>query len=62
MTRYIVIESTEETFKDKFFEIETQIRTEMDLPFTDEQYRCVMHDGINVKLVHNEKIIIGTVR
>lgn len=62
MKRYIVIESTDETFKGKFFEIRTQIRTDMELPFTQDIYRCVMHDGINVELVHNEKKIIGTLR
>ena len=62
MKRFIVIESTDIEFKDKFFEIETAIRNRVKLPFTEEEYRCIMHDGIDVELVCGEKKIIGTTR
>ena len=62
MKRYIVIESTDTNFIDNLFEIEAEIRSEMVLPFTTDMYRCVMHDGVTVKLVHDDKIIIGMLR
>jgi hypothetical protein len=62
MKRFIVIESNDNEFIGEFFEIETQIRNHVTLPFTNEEYRCVMYNGIDVQLVHDEKIIVGTLR
>jgi len=62
MKRYIVIESTDKSFMGNFFEIKPEIRTHVELPFTSDIYRCTMHNGINVQLVFDEKIIIGTLR
>lgn len=61
MKRFIVIESTD-NYMGEMFEIETSIRTNVELPFTKEVYRCVMHNGIDVELVCGEKKIKGTTR
>lgn len=62
MKRFIVLESDNTEFIGQFFEIETQIRSHVTLPFTNEQYRCVMFNGVDIQLVNNDKIIKGTLR
>ena len=51
--------SAEWFFKLKEFEIHTQIRQHVTLPFTNDQYRCVMFDGVFVRLVTDNDYIIG---
>ena len=61
MRRFIVIETNDERFEHRHFEIETQIKQTVSLPFTSKVYRCVMFDGVKVKLIREEKFIIGSV-
>ena len=61
MRRFIVIETNDERFEHRHFEIETQIKQTVSLPFTSKEYRCVMFDGVKVKLIREEKFIIGSV-
>ena len=61
MKKFIVIETNDNRFDNQLFEIETQIRQTVSLPFTSKEYRCVMFDGVKVKLVNEEKFIIGSV-
>lgn len=61
MRKFIVIETNDERFDRQHFEIPTEIRQQVSLPFTSKEYRCVMFDGVRVKLIRNEKYIIGSV-
>lgn len=65
MKRFIVIDSTDEKFNGQLFFSETAIRTIVKLPFTNEEYRCTMFNGIDIKLVNNNnnnKFIKATLR
>jgi len=62
MRRFIVTNASETEFIDHLFTSPTEIRSIVDLPFTDVKYRCTMFTGIDIKLVHKEKIIEGTLR
>ena len=57
--RFIVTESSTETFLREVFEIETRIKKDVELPFTDDLYRCTMFTGIRIKLVNGEEYIIA---
>ena len=59
MKKFIVTESSTPDFKLKEFEIHTQIRQIVTLPFSNEEYRCVIFDGIFVRLVTDNDFIIG---
>ena len=59
MKRFKVIESSNDTFLGKFFNTETRIKKPVILPFTIDNYRCSMFDGLRVRLVYEEDYIIG---
>lgn len=58
--KFIVIESTETIYQDKIFEIETQIKQNVRIPFSEDEWRCVMFDGIRVQLKNEDNYIIGS--
>jgi len=57
--RFMVTDSSNPEFRRQVFEIQTEIKQMVDLPFTDEQYRCFMFNGIQVRLVKDDEYIIG---
>jgi hypothetical protein len=60
MKTFIVTESTNEEYVREFFEIDTKIKQNVVLPFTDMEYRCVMFNGVEVQLTNGEEQIIGS--
>jgi hypothetical protein len=60
MKKFIVTETSSPEFKMMQFEAETQIKKNVILPFTPHQYRCVMFDGIKIKLESYKGYIVGT--
>lgn len=61
MRRFRVVESSVSNYNSQIFNCETRIRNEVELPFTDEKYRCVMFNGLQIKLVKDDKIIIANI-
>ena len=59
--KFIVIETDDDRFDHQYFEIATNIKKNVVLPFTSKEYRCVMFDGIKVKLINEKNYIIGSV-
>jgi len=59
MRKFKVIESNTTNFKNLFFEIQTQIKQNVILPFTEDEYRCIMFDGIRVHLKKDDNYIVG---
>lgn len=57
--RFIINDSSNPEYVGNVFEIRTEIKKIVSLPFTDEEYRCTMFNGIQVKLVNGEEYIIG---
>ena len=60
MRKFIVIESTKETYENEFFEIDTKIKQSVTVPFSTREWRCIMFDGIRVQLTNGEEEIIGS--
>ena len=59
MKTFVVTDTNNPEFKLKEFKINTQIRNHVKLPFTNDEYRCVMFDGIFVRLVYEDDYIVG---
>ena len=59
MKRFIVTESSNEDFLSERFNIYTTIKTNVSLPFTSDEYRCVMFDGMTVKLTKGNEFILA---
>lgn len=62
MKRFIVLNSTDKDFIGKLFYSNTEITKMVTLPFTNEQYRCTMFNGIDIRLVNGDKEIKATLR
>lgn len=58
--KFIVIESNQDSFKNEIFEIKFILKTNIKLPFTKYEYRCIMFDGIKLKLINGDNYIIGS--
>lgn len=59
MKKFRIIEASESKFKGLHFKAETEIKQQVFLPFTDEEYRCFMFNGLQIKLVKEDKYILG---
>lgn len=62
MKNFVVKNSSDSRFKNKLFTVNTQIMKPVKLPFTSEEYRCVMFDGIHIQLTNGNKEILGRIR
>lgn len=61
MKRFKVTQSTNPLYKDRMFEIETRIKNNVTVPFSNAPFRCIMFNGIDVQLVNEREEIRGTV-
>lgn len=59
MKKFRVIETNVSEFINEEFEINTEISQHVTLAFTNDNYRCVMFDGIRVRLINEHTYIIG---
>jgi len=57
--KFTVVETNVLEFSKESFEIKTQIKQNVALPFTIDEYRCIMFDGTRVHLIKNDNYIIG---
>lgn len=57
--KFIVVESDTAEFLWESFEVRTQIKQNVVLPFTIDEYRCIMFDGHTIHLRKNDSYIIG---
>lgn len=62
MKRFMVLNSTDKEFIGEIFFSNTEITKMVKLPFTNEQYRCTMFNGMDMRLVKDDKEIIATLR
>jgi hypothetical protein len=60
MKKFVVKESTDKTFINEYFHIETMIKQNVILPFCKHPYRCTMFNGVEVQLIHGDNIIVGS--
>lgn len=58
--QFIVVDSSTDEYKNKMFEINTQIKQTVLLPFSSKNWRCVMFDGVYVRLTNENDHIIGS--
>ena len=61
MKNFWITKSTDPELEKKEFQADTTIRQDVYIPYTDDIYRCVMFDGITIRLISGEKIIEGVV-
>lgn len=59
--RFKIIETNVESLNFTHFLCNTKISTHSTIVENDEPYRCVMFDGLRVKLVQEDKYIIGLI-
>jgi len=59
--KFIVIDTNIIEFEKYSFEVSTQIKQWVILPFTDDVYRCIMFDGHLVHLIKDDNYIIGRI-
>jgi hypothetical protein len=62
MKRFIILEATDKNLEGKLFHSNTEISKMVQLPFANEEYRCFMFNGMDIKLVNGDKIIRATLR
>jgi hypothetical protein len=62
MKRFIVLEATDKYIEGELFHARTEISKMVQLPFTTEEYRCTMFNGMDIKLINGDKIIKATLR
>jgi hypothetical protein len=61
MRRFKVTESSDKTYTNQVFTCETRIKKDVELPFTTEHYRCVMFNGLTIRLQKDEKFIVANI-
>jgi hypothetical protein len=57
--RFRIIESNNMSYLNNIFEINTTISESVELDFTDDIYRVFYFTGLKVKLVKDDKYLIG---
>jgi len=57
--KFIVSEASNVEFVNQLFEANSAIKKNVKLPFTEDEYRCTMFDGVKMKLINNEEFIIA---
>jgi hypothetical protein len=57
--KFIVSESSNSDYLNELFEAEFRLKKNIPLPFTEDEYRCTMFDGVKMKLVKDEEYIIA---
>lgn len=59
MKKFKVIETNIPEYNKQEFNCETRIRQQVELPFSETTYRCVMFNGLKIHLVKDDYYIIG---
>ena len=61
MKNFKVIETNVKGVNNQRFSCDTRIRQDVELPFTETRYRCVMFNGIKIRLENKDEFIVGII-
>ena len=59
--KFKVISCTNPLYQDREFECNTEIKHNVSVPFSINEYRCIMFNGIEIQLVNGKDEIRGRI-